>query len=172
MKKILAFALVLAMTMALSLSVCAATIEGDDRTASEVITITNSISGDGATVYKVDVEWTNTFSITTVGKWDPESHTYVGDTSGATSTLNGTGNVKVTNHTNKAITATLTFDNVDSNIEVEAGAPINLADASQGDSYGNPSKAPTDNISITATLKNNAVIETESISFEATVTIS
>lgn len=172
MKKILAFALVLAMTMALSLSVCAVSpIEAENGTDSKVITITNSISGDGTKVYYVDVEWTTNFVISTVGKWDPESHTYTDDSSNAVSSVSGEGAVVVTNHSNTPVTASLSFTNVNDSLNITAGDPITLADASLV-SYGVPSSAPNGGIAINVAVKDDTVITETEVSFTATVTIS
>ena len=176
MKKILAFALVLAMTMALSLSVCAATIEGDDITTpiTETITIQNTISGDAETVYSVDVEWSYDFYITTTsaGKWNPATHEY-DDGAQPASTIHGSGKVSVTNHSNAPVGAKLEISNVSSaKVQVTAGADLSLENAATA-SYADRANAPHGDIAITVAKADGVTVINESaITFDATLTLS
>ena len=176
MKKILAIALVLAMTMALSLSVCAATITGDDITTHiiETITINNTITGDAETVYSVDVVWDYNFYITTTsaGKWNPATHKY-DDGAEPASTIHGAGKVTVTNHSNATVGASLAISNVSSDkVDVSAGSDLALANAAEV-SYANKENAPKGEIAITVAKADGVtVINDASITFDATLTLS
>lgn len=174
MKKILAIALVLAMTMALSLSVCAASpIEAKNGTDSKVITIQNTISSANEPVYYVVVEWeiTETFAVTTssTGEWLPEEHKYE---DGLTTDISGAGKVTVTNHSNTEVNAVLTFTGADADkITFDKSPDIVLEDASQV-AYNNFGAADSDVITFEATDWTGEDTDKAEITFTAVLTIS
>lgn len=116
MKKKLALVLTLAMVFSLApLSAYADTITGLGGTAScdvKATYVAGSSGGAGATVYSVDIVWGDmAFTYTAeAGKWDPATHTTTGAGGGIWSVNNSGGNkIKVTNHSNAAVTATFSY---------------------------------------------------------------
>lgn len=128
-------------------------------------------SNSSTVFYSVNVEFGD-MRFKYVGKiWDPATHTYVGS-DGSTETgwfvLNNSNGIKVINHTNAALTATFEyipktgFDAVSgkfyhNNTEIP-GNKLTLADASLGESYGNPANAPSKsaNLLLNGVLPNTA----------------
>ena len=110
MKKFLTLALVLVMMMSLSVSAFAATNDGTEDTTIDV----KAVYSSGTTtpdVVSVDIAWGAmefTYSVGGTHTWDPVNHVYNDNTS-ATWTPKG-NTVTVTNHSNVAINANLTFD--------------------------------------------------------------
>ena len=108
MKKILSLALVLVMMMSLSVTAFAATNTGGDTTID-----VKAVYSSGATtpdVVSVDISWgvmEFTYSVGGTHTWDPVNHEYKDNTS-ATWTPKG-NTVTVTNHSNVAIKAELSF---------------------------------------------------------------
>ena len=119
MKKKTALVLTLAMVFSLApLSVYADTITGLGGTATHEVkaTYTTDTSGGaggaGGTVYSVDIAWGDMeFTYTAAaGVWDPGTHTITGADGGTWSATNTGGNqIKVTNHSNTAVTATFSY---------------------------------------------------------------
>lgn len=180
MKKIFAIALVLVMMLAMSVTAFAyePMISATGQSTQTEIVVTNEVTENDAAnkVYAVDVEWNLDFSITTTvnnsATWDPENHVYSeGD---IVSTLNqNSGTVKVTNHSNDKIKATLSHSADTAgilNITVDGASDITIADASAGESYGNFGNAPEGEFTLKVTLIGNT--NTTETSFTATVTIT
>ena len=116
MKKKTALVLTLAMVFSLApLSAYADTIGTAGGTASHDVTATyttDSTGGAGGTVYSVDIAWGDMeFTYTAAaGVWDPVTHTITGADGGTWSATNTGGNqIKVTNHSNTAVTATFSY---------------------------------------------------------------
>ena len=111
MKKFFALALALVLTCALAVTCFADSITAIDGTATKNVNVTYQAGGISATVYGVDVVFEDmsfTYTAQSQGTWDPDSHTYV-DIDEAT--WNKTSaNVTVTNHSNAAIVATVSYD--------------------------------------------------------------
>lgn len=121
MKKFFAF--VSALALALSLAAVPAFAAGDTidtatGSSSHAVTATydagsggGSGGGSGTVVYSVNIEWGAmkfTYTAASAGKWDPDTHTYGEDTKASWSS-NNTNTVKITNHSNAAVTATLSY---------------------------------------------------------------
>ena len=118
-KKKTALVLTLAMVFSLApLSVYAETIStvGGAASCDVKATYTTDTSGGaggaGGTVYSVDIDWGNMeFTYTAAaGVWDPKTHTITGADGGTWKANNTDGNkIKVTNHSNAAVTATFSY---------------------------------------------------------------
>ena len=117
MKKKLALVLTLAMVFSLApLSAYANdTITRVGGTATHDVTATyvaGSSGGAGGTVYSVDIVWGDmAFTYTEeAGVWDPTTHTITGAGGGIWKATSPDGNkIKVTNHSNAAVTATFSY---------------------------------------------------------------
>ena len=111
MKKL--FTLLLAVLMIATMSVTAFAAETNNGTEDTTINV-NAIYSDNVTtkdVISVDVAWGAmefTYSVGGTKTWDPAKHEYITDTSASWSANGNT--VTVTNHSNVAINANLTFD--------------------------------------------------------------
>ena len=117
MKKKLALVLTLAMVFSLApLSAYANdTITGVGGTAScdvKATYVAGASGGAGGKVYSVVIDWGDmAFTYTAeAGVWDPATHTITGADGGTWSATNTGGNkIKVTNHSNTAVTATFSY---------------------------------------------------------------
>ena len=103
MKKILVCVMVLALCLCATISSFAAGTNAtayDGETKSNDVNIT--INGEVVHVYLVDIEFTNpTFTYSTGSVWNPEKYQYEPS---ATATWNGTGEVKIVNHSDLPVT--------------------------------------------------------------------
>lgn len=180
MKKILAISLVVVMMAALAISAFAETktdtlsqtIEVGqpaltNQEYSQNITITNTVTYSEATVYAVDIVWTNTaieVETTVTKTWNPATHSYTENpvtTWGADDKVT----VTVTNHSNAAVKATLTAPVVTNDITFtpdKTEATIATAVDTARDA------APADTFTITPS--GNTTVAT--INAQATVTIT
>ena len=198
MKKLFVLVLALSLVACLAVSASADTIVTDKigtaagtATGNATINLDASVGGGAdatETVYSVDVEWAETaFTYTYVGSdtrdvltWNPATHQYEvlseaanGDSSKWT---DSTATVNVTNHSNAAVTATLTVDTTATtgNGTVtfavtggdDNGASKALADASVI-AYQNPGAADKVTFTVTAT-----GVPTKSFSVAMTVALS
>lgn len=120
MKKTLALLLTLAMVLSLAIVPAAAATEnittiGGTATHDVTATYKTSSSGStgGGTVHSVDITWGDmafTYTAGSAGTWDPATHTVTGGASGSWAPDTPGGNkITVTNHSNAAVTATLTY---------------------------------------------------------------
>lgn len=116
MKKKLALVLTLAMVFSLApLSAYADTITGVGGTATHDVTATyvaGSSGGAGTPVYSVDIVWGDmAFTYTEeAGVWNPATHETTGANGGIWKATSPDGNkIKVTNHSNTAVTATFSY---------------------------------------------------------------
>lgn len=146
-KKLLSCTLAVVLALSVSTTVFATELERQ----------TNSVYGtyepmaDAATVYKVDVAWGSmefTYNaVTFKKKWNPITHKYdsIPTTEGTWSCETDANKVTVTNHSNKALTATVAarITDTDGGISTKVtGETISLADTSIGaatDVAGTPS---------------------------------
>lgn len=103
MKKILVCVMVLALCLCATISSFAAGTNAtayDGETKSNDVNIT--INGEVVHVYLVDIEFTNpTFTYSTGSVWNPDTYQYEPS---ATATWNGTGEVKIVNHSDLPVT--------------------------------------------------------------------
>ncbi len=108
MKKLFALVLAVMMIATMSVTAFAATNEGGDTSINVKGTYV-AAQGAGEKI-SVDVEWAGmefTYTEGTAGEWLPNEHKYAANAAGAWSDNKGT--VTVTNHSNVAVTATLSF---------------------------------------------------------------
>ena len=103
MKKILVCVMVLALCLCATISSFAAgqsEAEFTGKTGNQDVNVT--ISGDVVHTYLVDIEFTNpTFTYSTGSVWNPEKYQYEPSTE---ATWNGTGEVKIVNHSDLPVT--------------------------------------------------------------------
>ena len=109
MKKTLS--IILALVLALSLSVTAFAATNDGSSPTEIDVNGSFVSGTAADEkISVDIVWDPmdfTYTAPSQGTWNPANHTYEGATEGGWS--NNTPAITVTNHSNVAVNATLGF---------------------------------------------------------------
>ena len=149
MKKFITIlALALVVSLCASFAVSAETITGLSN-ASENATVTYTAASDSTEkVYSVDVTWNDVAFSYNAGEntWNPSEHAYTG-ASGSWGSDNGT--VTVTNHSNAAVTATLSFtkaaDNGNVTMTFSDGGVINLDTAEDTD----VNDAPTGTVTLT-----------------------
>ena len=111
MKKFFALALALVLTAAMAVTCFAADITALGGTKTETVKVQYNEGGTSAIVYGVDVvfdEMTFTYTAASQGTWNPDTHSYEDV---AQATWNKTSaNVKVTNHSNAPIAASVVYD--------------------------------------------------------------
>ena len=109
MKKFLS--VILALVIALSLSVTAFAATNDGTQDTEITVNGSFVSGTaGSSVISVDITWDAmdfTYTAPSQGTWNPATHAYDGQTEGGWS--DNTPAITVTNHSNVAVNATLGF---------------------------------------------------------------
>ena len=155
MKKKLALVLTLAMVFSLApLSAYADTITGLGGTAScdvKATYVAGSSGGAGTPVYSVDIVWGDmAFTYTEeAGVWNPATHETTGAGGGVWKATSPDGNkIKVTNHSNAAVTATFSYaaatgyDSISGSFDK---ATLNLATAVDTE----VSNAPSDTAALT-----------------------
>lgn len=85
------------------------------------VTVTFNDDAVTGSVYSVDVEWSGMdgygYSVAADAVWNPSNHTYSNGSAG-TWTTDDAGTVKVTNHSNEAVTAIAEFEANDLNTEL------------------------------------------------------
>lgn len=119
-KKIVSVSAALVLTLSVSIPASASspsdtnTIITDGGSASHEVSATYKTMAEAETVYKVDVQWgdmefTYNSGLTTK-TWDPASHKYIvnSDVEGTWTYNVGANEVTVTNHSNAALTASVT----------------------------------------------------------------
>jgi len=122
MKKVMALvcSLALVLTLAAVPAFAAEKISSLGGTATHDVTATyksgggsGGTGGAGGTVYSVDITWGDmafTYTAASSGTWNPETHSVEGTSSAKWTVDSAKGNeVTVTNHSNAAVTATLTY---------------------------------------------------------------
>ena len=156
-KKITTMAAAAALSMAMATTAFGAAITTSGGSDSvQVRGIYNA--GSGGTVYKVDVTWESmefTYTASSEGTWNPETHAYDGGGTGSWSS--DTNTITVTNHSNAAVTGTFAFagaadfEGITASFSSTTDGTFTLADASQGASLNNPSNAPSVSSDMTLT---------------------
>ena len=141
-------------------------------TAEKDVTVSYQSGGSGGTVYSVDIEWGNmsfVYSEASSGRWLPESHTY---STGSKAGWSSSGNtVTVTNHSNAAVNANLTytqkegfdgitgsFDKNSMSLETAAGTSVE--------------KAPTDTAALALDGALSSTVEPNTVIGKITVTLT
>lgn len=116
MKKFLTITLAIAMILTMgSISAFAATTNIDEAPGSDSADVKASYQAGstGGTVYSVDIEWGSLEFIYTdaaAGTWNPGTHTYDGAiTAAGWNCASGADEITITNHSNAAIKAELTY---------------------------------------------------------------
>ena len=113
MKKLIATALALTMTLSLSTTALAGgNVDGAGVGSLDPIDVTAKYNDDATepTVYSVDLTWEDmTFTYNESGTriWDPDTHTYTDTTSAGWDKV--TAAVTATNHSNTAVTVSFTY---------------------------------------------------------------
>ena len=150
MRKIITIlALVLTVALCASFAASAATISGLSNTTTDANVTFNAKTEDKTAVYSVDVTWTDVAFIYNAGTttWNPSTHEY--DAAGAAASwTDGQGTVTVTNHSNAAVKATVSFEpasNGSATVTI-ANNVIALASAENTDK----NDAPTGSATLTA----------------------
>ena len=168
MKKIFALILALSLVACMALSVSADTIDNTEESTGTVTIDKKTSAGedielDETVVYSVDVAWDGTAleyqytedGATTQLVWDPASHTYTlltneNEAARGDWTTSDPITATVTNHSNEEVTATLTGTGTQNGVTFAcAESAVVLANAAEGASLGDATKAPTHTFNIT-----------------------
>lgn len=154
MKKLISLFLALTMVLGMATTAFAAeTTDTNKATANEESSNKADIEVTGKylsqlnsdEIISVDVAWEDMHFIyyaTQQGTWKPETHTYDGDKTAKWNKT--TSDITVTNHSNVEITADLSYTASVSTVTGTLSATtIELANAAEGDSLGDTTKAPS-----------------------------
>lgn len=132
MKKRTALAMTLVVTMVMGTTVFAAEIND----GSHQVTATYVEGSSSDTIYSVDVSWGSmefTYTSPAQGTWDPETHEYLGaEDSGRWTYAEDANKITVTNHSNAAVEAGLTYTAAEGYEDIEGifdSAALNLPTA-------------------------------------------
>lgn len=112
MKKILALVLAVVLVMGLATTAFAVNpIEEINGTDSKDVKVTY-VADDEVAVYRVDITWGSmefTYTEANVGTWQPESHTYTGNTEAKWECEEADKTITVANHSNVGVDVELAF---------------------------------------------------------------
>lgn len=151
MKKIFAIILSAALVFATAVCTSAATVNEENGTDSATVKGTYAAGSASSEVLSVDITWGRmefTYTGASQGTWDPKTHSYTGITTAGWSCESGANVIKVTNHSNVGITASMNYasETAYSDINGEFSKnSVTLASAVDSD-YEN---APTDSAELT-----------------------
>ena len=112
MKKLLAFALTLALALCMAVPAFAADISADNGTANVTVNGAYNAGSSAAEVISVDVSWGSmsfTYNDTVEGTWNDETHKFDGAVAAHWTCEADANKITVTNHSNTAVEAQLTF---------------------------------------------------------------
>lgn len=100
-------------------------------------------------IISVNVAWTDMnfqYAASQQGTWDPKSHTYMGAVEEG-KWLKDSASITVTNHSNEGILANLSYAQTDTGVTGTFDQEeLSLANAAEGDSLNDPSKAPSETV--------------------------
>ena len=166
MKKFLVILLTLVMMFSLSISAFAAeTVTSVTSTSDGSVTVTVDEGTDGGTIYCVTVDWTDDalkYQKANNGIWDPATHTYTGVT--INEWTDDTAAVKVTNHSNADVTATIATKEIVTNTSYSFDKEsFDLATAENTD----VNDAPNNTFTITASGTPTAGTDTFTVTISA-----
>lgn len=151
MKKIFAIILSAALVFATAVCTSAATVNEENGTDSATVKGTYAAGSASSEVLSIDITWGSmefTYTGASQGTWDPKTHSYTGITTAGWSCESGANVIKVTNHSNVGITASMNYasETAYSDINGEFSKnSVTLASAVDSD-YEN---APTDSAELT-----------------------
>lgn len=112
MKKLTALLLAIMLVAAMPTTVFAASITTAGGSNSADVTGSYEAGSATGTVYSVEVSWGSmafTYTGASTGTWNPDTHAYSGTVSAAWSCAENANKITVTNHSNKAVAAALTY---------------------------------------------------------------
>lgn len=114
MKKVITSILAVSMLGAMSVTAFAATdnttLEGGTSGGKTHDVEVKYDDSTNKTIYSVDIVWGDMQFDYSAGTWNPTTHSYSSDaTAGFTAAAEGGDKVTITNHTNKAVTATVAY---------------------------------------------------------------
>ena len=112
MKKLTALFLAIMLVAAMSTTAFAASITTAGGSNSANVTGSYVAGSAGDTVYSVDVAWGSmafTYTGASTGTWQPSTHTYSSATAAGWSCADGANKITITNHSNTAVTAALSY---------------------------------------------------------------
>ena len=176
MKKLIATALALTMTLSLSTTALAAgNVDGAGLGSQDPIYVIAKYNDSATepTVYSVDLTWEDmifTYNESGTRTWDPETHTYTDTTSAGWDKL--TAKVTATNHSNANVTVTFRYiPRDDSGVEASMSKPSFIL-AAGVENY--PDDASTNSSLLTIdgnSTPNSSVVTAEGITI-GTITVS
>lgn len=136
MKKLLTIALTLALTLCLAVPAFATddSIKTDNGTASVTVNGTYNAGSTAAEVISVDVAWGSmsfTYNDTVQGKWNDKTHDYDDVVEAHWTCETDANKITVTNHSNTAVEAQLTFAKAE-NTNIVGSFTENVGTANDG----------------------------------------
>ena len=174
MKKFFVLSLVLVLLFALTLPAFAAreTITSSSGSNTSNVTATYVAGAASATVYSIDVEFgamSFTYTDESEGTWDPVNHVFK-DKDGATWGNNTSADIKVTNHSNTAVSVRVSYAKA-SGYTGSVDADISNGSFKLATAVGTqPSAAPTNTAKLT--IKGVASKEDNTLVGKVTVSIA
>lgn len=112
MKKIFAIILSAALVFATAVCTSAATVNEENGTDSATVKGTYAAGSASSEVLSVDITWGSmefTYTGASQGTWNPKTHSYTGTTTAGWSCESGANVIKVTNHSNVDVIASMSY---------------------------------------------------------------